>query len=726
MKVTKLFISILILSAITVNLAYSQSSATKEADDAYNSGEYYGAIDLYKVAYNKAKNDAVKAEIIFKTALCYRHTNDALQAEVWFKKTVKVKYPDPTCTLFLADALKQNEKYDEALIEYRNYLRLVPGDVRGKNGVESCEQAAKWKNNPSRYKVENMAFFNSKESDFSTVFGKKDYTLVYFTSTRTGSAGNETNMVTGQSFADLYQTTKDRKGKWAVPTPIGESINSADEEGASTIDSKYSILYFTRCKVEKKVRHGCLIYFTEKKGIDWDVATQVPVGSDTVTVGHPALSPDDLILYFAAEMPDGVGGKDIWMLKRENKKVEFSGTPINAGKEINTPGDEVFPYVRENGEIYFASNGHVGMGGLDIFKANKGKMGNTVVTNMQFPINSAEDDFGITFEGDAEKGFFTSNRRGGKGLDDIYSFILPPLEYNLIGVVKDEKNGQILTSVSVKLISSDGVTQEVNNEIDGSFKFSLKPGNDYVLTTVKNNYLNGKGKETTKGLENNKDFKMEILMTPIEKPIELENILYDLAKWDLRPESMISLDMLVDILNDNPNIVIEIRSHTDFRNDDASNLELSQKRAQSVVNYLIEKGIDAQRLVAKGYGESVPNTATSKDASRYKFLKANDVLTEEFIKGLATVEEQEAAHQINRRTEFKVLSTDYKASVQPKTNETPNNPQPEIKKEDNQVVPLENEPKPEENKLDESKPEENKTEEIKPEEPKTEEKTDQQ
>lgn len=707
MKVTKFLFSILILSVIAVNIAFSQSSATKEADDAFNSGEYYGAIDLYKIAYNKTKSEAAKAEIIFKTALCYRLTHDALQAEVWFKKAVKVKYPDPAATLYLADAQKQNEKYDEALIEYRNYLKLVPGDIRGKNGVESCELAAKWKNSPSRYKVENMAFFNSKESDFSTIFGKKDYTLVYLTSTRTGSAGNETSGVTGQSFADLYQTTKDRKGKWSIPEPIGPSLNSSDEEGASTIDSKFTTLYFTRCKVENKVRHGCLIYFTEKKGIDWDVATQVPVGSDTITVGHPALSPDDLILYFAAEMPDGMGGKDIWMLKRENKKIPFSGTPINAGKEINTPGDEVFPYVRDNGDIYFASNGHVGMGGFDIFKSSKGKMGNTVVTNMQFPINSAEDDFGIVFEGNAEKGFFTSNRKGGKGLDDVYSFILPPLEYNLIGVVKDEKNGQILTGVSVKLISSDGVTQEVNNEIDGSFKFALKPGNDYVLTTVKNTYLNGKGKETTKGLENDKDFTMEILMTPIEKPIELENILYDLAKWDLRPESMISLDMLVDILNDNPNIVIEIRSHTDFRNDDASNLELSQKRAQSVVNYLIEKGIDAQRLVAKGYGETTPNSVTSREASRYKFLKPNDILTEEYIKKLATVEEQEAAHQINRRTEFKVLRTDYKPVIQPKTGETPsNNPQPEIKTEDNSVAPP--------------------NEESKPEEPKTEEKTDEQ
>ena len=706
MKVTKFIFSILILSFISVNIALSQSSATKEADDAYNSGEYYGAIDLYKVAYNKAKSDAVKAEIIFKTALCYRHTNDALQAEVWFKKAVKVKYPDPTGTLFLADALKQNEKYDEALIEYRNYLKLVPGDIRGKNGAESCELAAKWKSNPSRYKVDNMAFFNSKESDFSTIFGKKDYTIVYFTSTRTDSAGNEMSKVTGQSFADLYQSTKDRKGKWAVPSPIGESINSSDEEGASTLDSKYSRLYFTRCKVENKVRHGCLIYFTEKKGIDWDVATQVPVGSDTVTVGHPALSPDDLTLYFAAEMPGGQGGKDIWMLKRESKKVEFSGTPINLGNEINTPGDEVFPYIRDNGDIYFASNGHVGMGGLDIFKAGKGKGGNTVVTNMQYPINSAEDDFGIVFEGNTEKGFFTSNRRGGKGLDDIYSFILPPLEFNLIGVVKDEKTGHILTDVSVKLISSDGVTQEVKNEIDGSFKFGLKPNSDYVLTTIKEGYLNGKGKETTKGLENDKDFTMEILMTPIEKPIELENILYDLAKWDLRPESMVSLDKLVEILNDNPNIVIEIRSHTDFRSDDASNLELSQKRAQSVVDYLIEKGIDAQRLVAKGYGESTPNSVTELEATRYKFLKANDVLTEEYIKSLATVEEQEAAHQINRRTEFKVLRTDYKPTSAPqiKTPETPDGSQPEINNEENSDTPKE--VIPEDKKVDENSDEE--------------------
>lgn len=660
MKITHFLISTLFLIAFSISV-FAQSAATREADDAYNAGEYYTAIDLYKVAYNKSKDNAVKAEIIFKTGLCYKNINESSQAEVWFKKAVKVKYNNPIATLYLADALKQNEKYDEALIEYRNYLKLVPGDVRGKNGVESCELAAKWKNNPTRYQVENMAFFNSKESDFSPVFAKKDYSIVFFTSTRSGSAGNEISGATGQSFADMYQTTRDRKGKWSVPTPLGETINSPHEEGASTLDSKFNEIYFTRCKVEKKVRHGCLIYYSGKKGIDWDIPTVVPVGSDSVTVGHPALSQDDLTLYFASDMAGGYGGRDIWMIKRDSKKNPFNGTPINLGPEINTPGDEVFPVVRENGTLYFASNGHVGMGGLDIFKAEKDKNDKWRISNMQYPINSAEDDFGIIFEGNAEKGFFTSNRKGGKGMDDIYSFILPPVVYTLQGVVKDEKTGQILTEVIVKLIGNDGVTQEVKNEIDGSFKFTLKPNSDYILTTLKEGYLNGKGKETTKGVENDKDFTMTILMTPIEKPIELENILYDLAKWDLRPESMVSLDKLVETLNDNPNIVIELGSHTDFRNDDKSNQELSQKRAQSVVNYLIEKGIDAQRLVAKGYGESLPNTVTAKDASRYKFLKAGDVLTEAYIKKLATVEEQEVAHQINRRTEFKVLRTDYKS-----------------------------------------------------------------
>lgn len=666
----RILISVLFLSFIST-FSLAQKDPVAEADQAFNAGEYFEAINLYKQAYMKVKENSKKAEVIYKTGLCYKKINDAPQAEVWFKKAVKVKYTNPLATLYFADALKQNEKYDEALIAYRDYLKLVPGDLRGKNGVESCELASKWKNKPSRYDVENMAFFNSRESDFSTTFAKKDYSIVIFTSTRPASGGVEMSGATGQSFADLYTSTCDRKGKWSVPVPLGENVNTEHEEGTPTVTQKGNDMFFTRCKIEKKVMNTCQIYSTVKRGMDWDIPVYLPIISDSVEAVHPTISADELTLYFASsDIPGGQGGKDIWMITRPSSKSPW-GEPINLGKEINTPGNEAFPVVREDGSLYFASDGHIGMGGLDIFKATKGKSDKWVVENMKYPINSAADDFGIVFEGDMEKGFFSSNRMGGKGMDDVYSFILRPLQFNLLGIVQNEKTGEILTDVTVKLISSDGVTQELKNEADGSFKFRLKPNMDYVLTTVKEGFLNGKGKETTKALDEDKEFNLTITMAPIEKPIELENIMYDVAKWDLRPESMVSLEKLVEVLNDNPNVTIELRSHTDFRDDAAKNLELSQKRAQSVVDFLIERGIEPDRLSPKGYGESMPNTVVAADAKKYTFLKEGDVLSEEYIKKLATVEEQEVAHQINRRTEFQVMRTDYKkAAVQP-TEDTP-------------------------------------------------------
>jgi peptidoglycan-associated lipoprotein len=508
-----------------------------------------------------------------------------------------------------------------------------------------------------------MALFNSKDMDFCPVFAKKDFKVLYFSSNRAGSSGSETHAVTGAGFTDLWETNMDRKGKWSEATPLGPEINTSDDEGASALNLKGNNLYFTRCKVIKKRNIGCKLYFSTKKGTGWGESTEIIVTGvgDSISIGHPAISDDEMVLYFAANMPGGYGENDIWMLRREKKSGPFLPDPINMGPDINTPGNEVYPHVRPDNTLFFSSDYHVGMGGLDIFKATSNKQtGKYKVRNLRYPINSSADDFAIIFQGNEESGFFTSNRPGGKGGDDIYYFYLPALEFYIGGLVTDCKSESPLPGVKVMLKGSDGTTQEMLSEADGSYRFKLEPNVDYQIGTEKQGYLNGKGGESTKGIEENKDFKLDICMEPIEKPIELPNILYDLGKWDLRPESMVSLDKLIETLNQNPNIVIELGSHTDFRGDDKSNRELSQKRAESVVNYLIEKGIEPERLVAKGYGEDVPNTVNKANAERFPgFMKEGDVLTEAFIKKLSTVQEQEEAHQINRRTEFKVLRTDY-------------------------------------------------------------------
>jgi peptidoglycan-associated lipoprotein len=597
-----------------------------------------------------------------------------------------VKYPDPLAVLYYADALKMNGSFEEATVEYQNYGKLVPGDKRAEYGVKSCQLATKWISKPTRYAVENMAFFNSKDQDFCPVFAKKDYKVLYFTSNRAGSTGDQIHARTGAGFFDLWETSVDRKGKWSEPKPVEGAINTPDDEGASSLNLKGNTLYFTRCMVNKKQILGCKIFFAERKGVSWDVPVEVMIkGSvDSTSIGHPSISDDETSLYFSANLPGGYGQRDIWMIKRDKKSTPWKPEPINLGSEINTPGNEVFPYIRNNGKLYFSSDYLIGMGGLDIFEATPDtKTGKYKVVNMKYPINSDADDFGIIFEGEAERGYFSSNRKGGKGGDDIYMFYLPPLEFTVKGFIKDCKSEEPIVGAKLTLKGSDGSNLEGLSEADGSYKFTLNANTDYQILASKEKFLNGNAGESTKGLEENKEFNVDICLESIKEPIELPNIEYDLGKWDLRPESMVSLDKLVETLNNNPNIVIELGSNTDFRSDDKFNLDLSQKRAQSVVNYLIEKGIESDRLIAKGYGETKPKVVDKKMAERYPgFLQVGNVLTEKFIKTLATVEEQEVCNQANRRTEFKVLREDYVSKKQ-NTTVPQNLPTPPSDNQDN-------------------------------------------
>ncbi|MFH2143080.1 MAG: OmpA family protein [Bacteroidota bacterium] len=666
MKNIKRFVFLVFFAFITITLfSQGETKEEKKGDEAYMYGEYAEAINLFRVAYAKSDN-VRKAEIIYKTAMCYLNLHEPKSSELWFRKAIQVKYPDPLAVLYYADSKKMNGLFEEAIVEYQKYKKLVPDDERADIGISSSKMAANWVKNPTRYKVENMTFFNDRASDFSPVYVKGDYKQIYFSSNREGSKGSGTHRVTGAGFYDLWETLKDRKGKWGIPTPVaGETINTENDEGASSLNLKGSNLYFTRCRVEKKLMLGCAIYTATKKGIVWGdpLKIEIPGTSDSVSYGYPAISYDDLTLYFSASLPGGQGGLDIWKIVRE-KTTKPWGEPINLGPEINTPGNEVFPFEREDGVFYFSSNYHAGMGGLDIFKATKEGGGKYIVENMKFPVNSAADDFGIIFEGKMERGFFSSNRKGGKGYDDIYEFNLPPVEFYLTGIVYDKKTNKVIPGAKIILKGSEADSKEISSsemltEADGSYRFKLDANTDYQIQASKDRYLNGFSAVSTVGIETDKEFKEDIYLDPILEIIKLENIFYELGKWELLPESMVELDHLVKILNNNENITIELRSHTDFRSSDQFNDTLSQKRAQSVVDYLIQKGIDPERLTAKGYGERIPATVDSVANSRYYFLPLNKQLSESFIKTLSTVEEQEVAHQYNRRTEFKVLKTDY-------------------------------------------------------------------
>lgn len=638
--------------------AQKKKDKDHKANMAFNAGEYYKAADLYKTAFNKIKDKNKQNEVIYKIAECYRIVRDTKKAELWYKKAISKNFQDPLIYLHYGEMLMMAENYQEAVEQFKKYKELVPDDPRGENGIRSCQVAVEWIENPTGYEIEEMRYFNSKERDFSPSFGQEDFSSVYFTSTREDATGKETSGASGESFSDIFVSNMDRKGKWSTPVPVSEEFNSEADDGTPSISADFTTMYFTRCPRGKKEQLGCFIFYSRRSGGEWGKPEKIKISEDSVVVAHPSVSADNLILYFVSNLPGGYGGKDIWKITRENEGSEWS-TPENMGEDINTPGDEMFPYSHPDGSLYFSSDSHIGIGGLDIYKATLGENGRWIVENMRPPVNSSQDDFGITFEKDVERGFYSSSRKG-KGNDEIYSFYLPPLKFNITGIVRDERNEKALKETTIKSIGSDGITVEATTNEEGYFRFMLKPNTDYVFIASKKGYLNGKERETTKGLEKSKDFRTAIYLSSVDQVIELPNIYYDFGKWDLRPESMVALDKLIETLGDNPNITIELMSHTDSRGSTQDNELLSQRRAQSVVDYLISKNIASDRLQAKGYGESVPKVVDEKVAGENKFLVLGQTLTEEFINTLPiTGNEQETAHQINRRTEFRVLSTDY-------------------------------------------------------------------
>jgi len=664
MKIKKLLLVAGLVFGLCI-LVSGQNRKAVKAYETFDAGEYYSAIDEFKRAYQQISDKKEKLNIAFHIAECYRITNNSTQAALWYGKVVAKDYENPVAILYYADALKMNQNYEEARAQYMHYKDLVPDDPQGADGIIACDQSLSWIENPTGYQVEEMKFLNSKFNDYGPAYSRDDYQGIYFTSSREETTGNAEHGGTGQSFSDIFYSTMDKKGKWSTPLPLTEPVNTEAEEGTPIMSADYNTMYFTRCNVSKRKPMGCEIFKAERQGETWGKEESLGIATDSVVIAHPAISKDELTLFFVSDMdgstksPEGKNSKDIWMVTRTDARSKWSD-PVNLGKPVNTPGDEVFPFVHADGTLYFSSNGQPGMGGLDIFKAHKTETGQWEIENMKYPVNSSSDDFGIIFENERESGYFSSSRKG-KGDDDIYSFLLPPLKFSITGTVRNEKTDEVIPEALVKSIGSDGITLETNTNRDGSFRFSLKPGTDYVFIAEKKGFLKGKERESTKGISQSTDFKTQIYLASVEVPIELENIFFDLDKADLRPESMVSLDRLVETLNDNPTIVIELGSHTDFRATDEYNNDLSRRRAQSVVNYLIEKGIHRDRLVAKGYGETTPKVVDKKDNEAYPFLPVGTRLTEQYITSLADEDQQEMANFLNRRTEFKVLREDYTA-----------------------------------------------------------------
>jgi peptidoglycan-associated lipoprotein len=659
----------------------AQKNFLKDADVAYENHQYFNAIELYKQAYTKVKKADAKAKILFRTGESYQQINDLKGAETYYSKAIKAKYPDPIAILNLADVLKAQKRYPEAIVEYNNYKKEMPSDPRGENGVKSCELAQSWmdaKNTPeTRLKVENMALINSKESDFSPTYSDKKYTTLIFTSTRPGGAGG-IDITNGQNHSDLYEVKLDKNGKWSTPAPLATTIVSKMNEASVAVSKKGDVMFMTRCPEAKNKSLKCQLYVCKKQGPSWAEPEPLPFNIDSVAFAHPAINPTGDVLYFTSKLAGGYGGKDIWM-STYNKKDKSWGQPVNLGPSVNTQGDEMFPYMADDDKtLYFSSNYHLGMGGLDIFKAEKDASGKFTKApeNLKYPMNSAGDDFGIVFEGKKIRGYFTSNREGGKGSDDIYSFVLPPLIFNLSGTVVSDENNEPVTNALIHLKGSNGDMFEFKTTADGKYNFKLKENTSYEVTvgtdknTVSNTFKLGflankdMGKLTTVDENESKDFVKDFALTPVKAEIRFPAVQYDLGKATLRPESKDSLNFLYQTLIDNPTIVIELQAHTDSRGNNKANQKLSEERAKSCVDYLnIEKKIPLERLKSKGWGEE-------------KLLIKDAVINK-----AKTKEEKEALHQKNRRTVFRIVSWDYVDPNAPKSDKPIYKPQ--VKGEEN-------------------------------------------
>ncbi len=662
--------SILSLTFVAVFsfIATAQKNFFREAEKAFEAREFFGAIEMYKKAYTKEKKADKKAKILFRTAECYRHINHIKEAESFYSKAIKANYPDPMSYYYIGLIKKEEKLYSEAIAEFENYKKANPSDKRAEDEIKACELAQKWVDAPTRHKVENMALFNSKAEDFSPAFVDKKYTTLIFTSTREGSIGGESDGTTGELHSDLFETKLDKNGKWSTPTDIGAPVNTKVNEGSAAVSKKGDFMVFTRCEEQKNSALKCHLYLAKKQGPGWGEPEMLPFNVDSCHLKHPSLSADGNTLYFTATLPGGYGHNDVWMCEKKGKEW---GQPVNLGATVNTSGNEGYPYIHNDGKtLYFSSDTHLGMGGLDIFKVEKDAGGkfSKQPENLKYPMNSPFDDFGIIFEGTKERGYFSSNREGGKGSDDIWSFVLPPLVFKVMGTVKNVEDQTVVPGCAIVLKGSDGGLVQAKTDAAGAYTMELKPGVSYEVYTQTDKNLttptaklgflasNERGKFTTVDLVESQNFQKDFTLIPVKKEIKLPAVLFNTSKWDLDHPSnpKDSLEFLYKILVDNPTIIIELSAHTDSRNTNKANLELSQKRAQSCYDYLVnEKKIAAARIIPVGYGE--------------ERLKVKDAE----IAKVKTKEEKEALHQINRRVVFSIKSWDYV---------DPNNPNIEIPK----------------------------------------------
>lgn len=646
---------IMMAFAVVAGLDSCKSVKLKDADEQLERGEFNDAAKTYRKIYNrltKREDRPLRGEVAYKLAECHRRLNQASRAAASYQNAIRYQYPDSMAYYWLGRSLQADGKYTQAMQAYRTFLEWQPDNLLAKEGLKGCMRAEAAKKEPkTRYIVKNAKLFNSRRADFSPMYLDKSLDQLYFTTTNEKVTGDNRSEITGMKKSDIWVARKNERGEWMRPEPVEGELNSEMDEGIVSFSPDGQTMYLTMARRAPESSTSVEIYTSKRSDATWSAPVKFEIINDTLSaMGHPAVSPDGRFLYFSSDMPGGYGGKDIWRINL----LDRAGSLENLGPQINTPGDEMFPYMRNDTTMYFSSDGHPGFGALDLFVARQNATRDFwSVENMGIPMNSPGDDFGITF-GEGESGFFSSNRGDGKGYDHIYSFELPELKISISGWVVDKDDEPVPNAV-IRIVGNDGSNQKEVARDDGSFKFKLERGVKYVMLAGAPGYLNVKQEFESDMAEEDAEYGVDFILAAINKPQVVENIFYDFDKATLRPESKEALDEMARMLADNPNVTVEMGSHTDRKGSNEYNDRLSERRAKSVVDYLIAAGVDPRRLTWKGYGETQPKTVTKRIHKEFPQFEEGQTLDEEFIETLDP-EQQEIADQINRRTEFQVTS----------------------------------------------------------------------
>ena len=648
-----LFAIIVAISALCMTSCGGAKLATADAQMAR--GEYFDASKTYRKIYNKLKRDerSKRGEVAYKMGEAHRKLGQYARASAAYQNAIRYGYPEDKAQLYLAQMLQADGKYAQAARAFEEYLMLHPESEEASTGLDGAVLAQRLKEHPTRYVVKNAKLFNSRRADFAPMFNGD---VLYFTTTNEKVRGDARSEITGMKRSDIWMVKKNEQGQWQRPEAVEGDLNSEMDEGIMSFSPDGSMMYLTKARRSPSSNTGVEIFTSQRSDAAWSAPVKFEITSDTISsYGHPAVSPDGQWLYFTSDMP-GKGGKDIWRINL-NERV---GSLENLGDDINTAGNEEFPYMLTDSIMIFSSDGHPGLGGLDMFQAALQPDGSWIVSNMGTPLNSPGDDFGITFDrkADTPQGYFSSNRGDARGYDHLYSFELPDLKIRLEGYVTDLEEEPIEGAV-VRIVGTDGSNQRTTTRPDGSFSFPLQRGISYAMMAGARGFLNARQEFSTDTAETDAEYGIDFMLASLSKPNIVENIFYDYDKATLRPESTEALDELVKLLKDNPNITIEMTSHTDRHGTAEYNIDLSNRRAKSVVDYLIAAGISPDRLKYQGFGKSRPKTVTKRVNRLFPQFNEGDEVTEEFILALPEEADRDAADQINRRTEFNVLSVDY-------------------------------------------------------------------